>query len=58
MTSYIKQHNRIPMDDKQYTNLLNNLRKEYSKGTSESLEKGNILTQMCGGEFWKKNVDC
>ena len=58
MTSYIKQHNRIPIDDIQYANILNDLRKECSKGKSESLEKGNLLTLICGGEFWKKNVDC
>ena len=58
LTSYIQQHNRIPIDDKQYDNLINQLRKEYLNGKPEALEKGNQLTQICGGDFWKKKIDC
>ena len=54
LTSYIQQHNRIPIDDKQYDNLINQLRKEYLNG-KPNVEKGNQLTQIWVEIFGRKN---
>ena len=58
MITFIQQSNRIPIDNEIYMVVINKIRKEYPKEIPEALEKGNRLTQICCGEFWRKNIDC
>ena len=57
MITYIQQSNRIPIDNELYMAVINKIKKEYPKNP-RSFGKGNRLTQICCGEFWRKNIDC